>query len=118
MRALVAHVLRTDGFDVEEMADGSQLLLRVVHSLLPRSSSTALDLLVSDVRMPFFSGLDVLRKLRANHWSTPVLLMTAFGEPSLGLQVQNLNALLLNKPFAPFSLKVAVRQLLSLSIPG
>ena len=115
MRQLVAEVLRKDGFEVEEIADGRQLLMRVVEAFLPWHSAMAIDLLISDVCMPFFSGLDVLRKLRLNRWQTPVLLMTAFGDPSLSLQVRNLNAVLLDKPFTRAALKTAVRELLALA---
>jgi DNA-binding response OmpR family regulator len=113
MRRLVADVLRREGFVVEEIADGKQLLLRVVEAFLPRRAVAEFDLVVSDVRMPFCSGLDVLKKLRTAHHATPVLLMTAFGEPALRSQVQLLNALLLDKPFTPTALKTAVRELLA-----
>jgi DNA-binding response OmpR family regulator len=112
MRHLVADLLRREGFVVEEIADGKQLLLRVVEAFLPRRAAVEFDLVVSDVRMPFCSGLDVLKKLRTAHHATPVLLMTAFGEPALRTQVKMLDGVLLDKPFTPSALKAAVRELL------
>lgn len=39
------------------------------------------DLIVADVRMPKFSGIDVTRCLRARGDFTPVILLTTFDEP-------------------------------------
>jgi DNA-binding response OmpR family regulator len=114
MRRLVADLVRKEGFDVEEIADGEQLLLRVAEALLPRHPAAYVDLVVSDVRMPFCSGLDVLKKLRVAKRTTPVLLMTAFGEPALRAQVERLDAVLLDKPFTPAALKAAIRERVAL----
>jgi DNA-binding response OmpR family regulator len=109
MRRLVADLVRREGFDVEEIADGEQLLLRVAEALLPRHASACFHLVVSDVRMPFCSGFDVLKKLRVAKRTTPVVLMTAFGEAALRAQVERLDGLLLDKPFTPAELRAAIR---------
>jgi CheY-like chemotaxis protein len=118
MRRLVADLLRREGFVVEEIADGKELLLRVVEAFLPRRPGAEFDLVVTDVRMPFCTGLDVLKKLRLAHHATPVLLMTAFGEPALRTQARLLNARVLDKPFTPSALKSAVRELLCACASG
>jgi len=79
MRSLVADILRKENLEVEELADGQRLLVRIVEAFLPRREARAIDLIVSDVRMPFCSGFDVLKKVHLARYSTPVLLMTAFG---------------------------------------
>lgn len=108
MRQLVAELLRREGFDVDEVADGKALLLHVVEGV-------ATDLVVSDVCMPAYSGLHVLRMMRTCRRGTPVLLMTAFGAPSLSVEVHDLQALLLDKPFTTSALMSAVRELLARS---
>jgi DNA-binding response OmpR family regulator len=112
MRDLVAQILRKDGLDVEEVADGQHLLLRLVEAFLPRRQGAAIDLVVSDVRMPFCSGLDVLKKVHLSRYATPVLLMTAFGEDGLDRRVRELGGRLLDKPFPPHALRQAARELL------
>ncbi len=97
MRRLVADVLAKDGFDVEEVTDGKALLLRVVEAFLPSHPNSGIDLVVTDLRMPFCSGLDVLKKLRLAHRPTPVVLMTAFGEQGLCDRVRDLGGLLLGQ---------------------
>ncbi len=112
MRELVADILRKEGCDVEEVADGRGLLLRVVEASLPRREDAALDLVVSDIRMPFCTGLDVLKKVHLSRGGTRVLLMTAFSEEGLGARVRELGGVLLDKPFTPRALRDAVRDLL------
>ena len=111
MRRLVADVLLKEGYDVEELADGKELLLRVVEAFLPHHPNSGIDAVVTDMRMPFCSGLDVLKKLRVAHRPTPVLVMTAFGEQGLRDRVHDLGGLLLDKPFTAQALRAAVRVL-------
>jgi CheY-like chemotaxis protein len=112
MRVLVADILRRDGCEVEEVVDGRGLLLRLGEALLARHDRERFDLVVSDVRMPFCSGLDVLKKVRLSRQPMPVLLMTAFGEEGLDARVRALGGRLLDKPFTPPALRQVVRELL------
>jgi CheY-like chemotaxis protein len=113
MRDLVAQILRKDGCEVEEVPDGQRLLLRVMETTLPRHERASLDLIVSDIQMPFCTGLDVLKKIHLSRHGTPVLLMTAFGEPDLARRVADLGGRLLDKPFPPHALRREVQELLA-----
>ncbi len=106
MRALVADLLRKEGLEVEEVPDGQRLSTRL-------AQGAPIDLVVSDVRMPFMSGLDVLQMVHLSPRPTPVLLMTAFGEPGLSARVEALGGRLLDKPFTPRALRQSVRELLA-----
>lgn len=113
MRALVADILRKEDLEVEELADGQRLLVRLVEAFAaPREGGVAINLIVSDVRMPFCSGLDVLEEVHRSRCRTPVLLMTAFGDRGLSNRVRALGGRLLDKPFTPLALRKAVRELL------
>lgn len=112
MRSLVADILRKEGCEIEEIDDGQGLLLRVVEASLLRHGSSRIDLIVSDVRMPLCSGLDVLERVRSSQLPVPVLLMTAFGEQGLSARVRALGGRLLDKPFTPHALRAAVREML------
>jgi DNA-binding response OmpR family regulator len=111
MRELVADILRKDGLEVQEIPDG-RTLMRLVEASRSSREGAAIDLIVSDVRMPFCSGLDVLERIRLTGCATEVLLMTAFGEQSLRARVRALGGRLLDKPFALRALREAVRELL------
>lgn len=112
LRALVRGVLERDGFEVIEAADGRAVLehLGLGRSLAPLR---AVDLIITDVRMPHVSGLEVLGSLRALHASVPVILMTAFGTQELHQEAHRLGAVMaLDKPISLYSLRDAVRKLL------
>ncbi len=68
MRRSLADVLRADGNEVREAADGSELL-ELVAAWSP-------DLVVTDMQMPLVSGMEVIERLRAQGSATPVILIT------------------------------------------
>ena len=81
LRRLLARKLRRQGCDVVEARTGTQLVELVVeHTVEPiAAEQRQASLVISDLRMPGRSGLDVLRLLRRANVGVPVILMTAFG---------------------------------------
>lgn len=109
MRRLVAHALREDGADVEELSSGRDLLARVLAGL--NATAAMPDVIVSDIRMPGASGLDVLRELRKRGCDVPVVLLTGFADQELHDEVGSFaRATLFDKPFDIDDLLVAVTQ--------
>src|SRR5690242_20549386 len=81
MRHAIADALRRDGYDVQEAGDCDQLLMRLALARINRHPSDGSeDLIITDVRMPFGDGLDLVQALREARWSTPVVVMTAFAD--------------------------------------
>lgn len=100
LRELLASVLRREGFAVTVFEDGAKLLDYCAANLSSDGSIRGVDLLVSDVRMPGFSGLDVLTALRRVSVSCPVVLVTAFGDDALHQFARQLGVVaVLDKPF-------------------
>lgn len=100
MRTLLRRALKRRGYDVVEAPDGPQLVQAIVDGLMAPETQ-APDLIVTDVRMPGFSGLEVLARLRRDGWSTPFILITAFGDVQVHEEAAMLGAAcVLNKPFA------------------
>lgn len=98
MRTLVAHALREAGAAVEEIASGRDLLARMLAALDAREAMP--DVVVSDVRMPGTSGIEVLRELRRRGCEVPVVLLTGFGDADLHEEVRACgHARLFDKPF-------------------
>ena len=69
LRVVVARGLREEGFSVEGVATGAQLLERI--------DAVAPDALVIDVGLPDADGRDLCQALRARGVQTPVLFLTA-----------------------------------------
>ncbi len=110
MRSLVAAEIREEGYDVIEVRDGIELVRtinRFEASLLP------LGLIISDVRMPGFTGLETLEYLRYAGLRVPVILMTAFGDRRTHAEARDLGArLVLDKPFDFGQMRAAVGEIL------
>src|SRR6266704_3667576 len=71
-RSLLDSFLRSQGFDTVT-ADSGPRALEVLNS-------QAVNMMISDVRMPGMSGLETLRKAREKHKVLPVLLVTAYAD--------------------------------------
>jgi CheY-like chemotaxis protein len=102
LRQLLATVLRAEGYGVIEVRDGEQLLAAVAsQSTGDGDLDTAVDLIVSDIRMPGPSGLWVLASLRHIDWATPFVVITAFADAATFAEARRLGAAaVLSKPIA------------------
>lgn len=111
LRRLVARALERRGHQVVCAADGTELLEALGRSVLG-AGTIDYDVIVSDVRMPGWSGLDMLAGLRAARVTRPVVLVTAFGTPELHQKAQRLGArAVLDKPFDLDELCTVVKRL-------
>ena len=105
-RESLAFLLSAHGFAVTTHSDPSAFLQTV--------SGRGPDCLVCDSRMPGLSGLEVIRALRAQGATTPVILITGHAEaPLLDSAAEAGATLVLEKPFPPQSLIHALNQLLA-----
>ena len=77
----VAHILRGKGWLVKECADG--------RSGLDEAESGTYDLIILDVMLPYVDGFTILKTIRDNSISTPVLMLTA--KSDLSSRVKGLN---------------------------
>lgn len=116
MRRLLASALARDGCEVIEARDGHELLTYIgaVPARALRSRDiAAVDLIISDVRMPGHTGLEVLAGLRRADWATPFILLTAFGSDEVHREAQRLGAAAIcDKPFEMNQLMATVSALL------
>ncbi|HEY0709294.1 MAG TPA: response regulator [Polyangia bacterium] len=112
MRRMIAESLRRDGHFVLEASDGGALWLDLGHAFYGVQPDGSGSVIISDVRMPGRDGLEILRRMRANPWCPPFILITAFGDPELHKEALSLGAhVVLDKPFDLATLGAAVRQL-------
>ena len=114
LRSLLAAALVRDGYSVVEAADGSEVLDLLALHLVANTGLPRLDVIVSDVRMPGWTGLDVLVGLRALPGAPPVVLITAFGGDEFRDRARRLGAAAtLDKPFDIDDLRGVIRQTLA-----
>jgi DNA-binding response OmpR family regulator len=110
-RELLRRTLQSEHVTIVEAESGAEL----VEILVERDRA---DLVVTDVAMPWSSGLDVMASARRSGISTPVLVISASCEPSLAIRVHALGrARLLRKPFGPAELREAIEALLASCAP-
>ncbi len=98
-RALLVERLQRAGHQVIEIEDGLELedYLRLMMSGSIRRARP--DLIVTDVRMPGRSGLEVLREAREGRVACPVIVLSAFLDRALRAEARTLgNTVLLSKP--------------------
>jgi CheY-like chemotaxis protein len=99
-RTLLQQALADEGFDVVAVKDGTELLERLSTSLSGGVGRDRFDAVVSDVRMPGWSGLSVLLTMRHQTNPPPIVLITAFGDERLHEQAMKAGAVaVLDKPF-------------------
>ena len=109
IRDLIREHLQYAGFTCEEAGDGTAAL-----SVL---SQGGIDLVILDIMMPKMDGMEVLRRLRQQGNSIPVLMLTARGEVEdkvLGLD-SGANDYL-TKPFATEELLARLRAITRQSV--
>ena len=94
-----------------EMRDGTAALTRLGDDIYA-SGRVAYDLLISDIRMPGHTGLELTSELRRSTWQMPILLITAFGSAETHETAARLRASILDKPLDLDQLTVTVERLL------
>ena len=95
MRRVLRDMLRSTGAEISEAASGQDLLGCL-------ATGGQFDLVITDLRMPAPSGLQVMLMARTAGNEIPFILITAFGDEEVRLALSRVpNAFMLDKPFAP-----------------
>jgi DNA-binding response OmpR family regulator len=110
MREMLALVLRKDGFTVVEAEDGDDALEWLGLGALEGEPRRWPALIVSDVCLPYLSGLDLLEGLSSVTKRLPVVLITGVRDPATHERAIELGALcVLDKPFQLCDFRSVVR---------
>lgn len=105
IRAGLRALLLAQGIDVVLEADDG-------HDLLDRISADAVDVILSDIRMPGVDGIAMLQALRERGDDTPVLLLTTFDDSELLLRAVEAGAQgFLLKDAVPEDLRDAIQRI-------
>jgi CheY-like chemotaxis protein len=104
VRSMTAEVLRDQGFTVHEAQSGEVALALLRGGL-------QINALVTDVRMPEMSGLELAKHVLARQPRTKILYVSGFVPASLALKSGALLGELLPKPFSYDELAAAMKRL-------
>ena len=77
-------MLEDNGFEVSTAANGEEAKRRI--------ADHHFDLVLSDLVMPAFNGIDLLRHIKERYPSTPVMMITGFGSISTAVEAMRLGA--------------------------
>jgi two-component system response regulator FixJ len=102
LRESLAFLLRTHQLEVRSFDSAKTFL-----DALPDAS---LGCVITDIRMPGMSGIDLLRRLKELKVSVPVIVITGHGDVSLAVEAMKIGAAdFFEKPFSDDQLVASVR---------
>ena len=102
MRKSLAFMLSTAGLPVRVYDSAT--------SFLASLATVQAGCLITDVRMPEMTGIELLQRLQAKHLTLPVIVMTGHGDIPLAVEAMKSGAVdFIEKPFAAETIIRAVR---------
>jgi two-component system response regulator AtoC len=105
MRQLLASMFRAQGYPVKEAASADEAL--------EQARDLEFDAVLSDIKMPGRSGIEMVGELRRIRPDTPVVLMTAFGSIDSAVEAMRAGAFdYITKPFEPEAVLLTVERAL------
>ena len=106
LRRVVEYRLREEHYEVLTAADGiSALDIFTTHEV---------DCLITDLRMPGLSGLELLRRANAIKCETPVIVITAYGDVETAVEAMRSGAFdFITKPFNRDQISLTVEKALT-----
>jgi DNA-binding NtrC family response regulator len=105
MRTALSHALVESGFCVESAASGSEAVVKC--------KKTTYSLVITDVKMPEMSGMELLNEIRKQSPQLPVIMITAFGTINSAVEAMQEGAAdYILKPFSFETLESAVKKVI------
>jgi two-component system, chemotaxis family, sensor kinase CheA len=105
-RTMVARILRTMGYDVDEAEDGAEALRRL--------AARGCDLLLTDIDMPRMDGIELVRRVRANTTTStlPIVVLSTRGAENDKLRAlgAGADAYLVKTDFSEAELRTALKR--------
>jgi DNA-binding NtrC family response regulator len=108
MRMALAESLEQCGFEVETAENGADALMKFQRGKF--------EVVITDMRMPKMTGMDVLRGVKKISPQTPVILITAYGTIKTAVEAMKEGASeFIMKPFSLDDLEFAVKNVLAIN---
>jgi putative nucleotidyltransferase with HDIG domain len=98
---LARDILAKTNYEVKTISDGNEGIRLL--------ENRKFDLLLTDIRMPDISGLDVIKHVRTGNKEIPIIIITGHGTLDIAVNALRLGAQgFILKPFTPVELRTAV----------
>ncbi|MCJ8499382.1 sigma-54-dependent transcriptional regulator [Desulfatitalea alkaliphila] len=108
MRHLLGLMLKGSGHQVSEAGDG--------HAAWTMIQEKPFDMIISDIKMPRLSGMELLRRTREKEAACPIVFITAFATVDSAVEAMRLGAAdYITKPFEEERILLTVERTLKLS---
>jgi DNA-binding NtrC family response regulator len=75
MRSLLKDFFEEEGFETDSVSNGSEAFRILVRELF--------DLVITDIRMPGLTGLDIIPGIKKLQPDVPIIVITAFGSDEI-----------------------------------
>jgi DNA-binding NtrC family response regulator len=98
LRWALSDLLKSEGYDVVAVPDGRVFLEQLGSAVLLGQAALPADVIVTDVRMPGLTGMQILERIRERGWSIPVVVISAYADREVRAQAERLGASFLHKP--------------------
>ncbi|VAW14648.1 Response regulator of zinc sigma-54-dependent two-component system, partial [hydrothermal vent metagenome] len=104
IRESLFEILRIEGFKVQMAPTGEEAF-----KLL---SKTTMDIVVTDLKLPVMSGLDLLEKIRDDYPKTETILMTGYGSIETAVEAMKVGAFdYITKPINDHEIKIVIQKI-------
>lgn len=101
----IEHKLLKEGYQVILSRNGKDAIENI--------RNEQIDLIITDIMMPFASGIEILSALQAEEKKTPVIMLSSLGQEEVILNAFDLGASdFIVKPFSPNELMLRIKRLL------
>ncbi|MEP6845817.1 MAG: response regulator [Panacibacter sp.] len=108
MMTLIKHQLAGENYTLSINTDGREAL-EALEAFKP-------DLIITDILMPFTSGLDLISVVRSSGSKVPILVLSAMDQEATVLEALSLGANdFISKPFKSSDISLRVKRLLKIA---
>lgn len=102
----IEHKLLKEGYEV--------ILSRNGREAIDNIQNKNADLIITDIMMPFASGIEILSAIKSTGKKTPVIMLSSMGQEEVVLNAFDLGASdFIVKPFSPNELMLRIKRLMS-----
>ena len=102
MREFLSIMLEKEGYRTIAIDNGNDALKFI--------KDNDYDLIITDIKMPKITGIDILRESMTLHQNTPVIMITAFASTEVAVEAMKLGAHdYITKPFNVDEIKIIIK---------